>query len=71
MSRISYNLATVPSNFTVTYTTDNPGITPDGALVIADGDDATVTRAEYNNLAEECEYKFNQILTYLRTVATA
>jgi hypothetical protein len=69
MSRISSGLATVPANLSVVYTTDNPGITPNGTLTIADGDAATVTRAEYNELAEECEAKINAILDYLRAVA--
>jgi hypothetical protein len=69
MSRISSGLASVPANLSVVYTTDNPGITPNGTLTIADGDAATVTRAEYNELAEECEAKINAILDYLRAVA--
>jgi hypothetical protein len=69
MSRISSGLATIPSDLSVVYTTDNPGITPNGTLTIADGDAATVTRAEYNELAEECEAKINAILAYLRIVA--
>ena len=69
MSRISSGLATVPSDMTVAYTTDDPAITPNGTLTIADGDAATVTRAEYNELAEETASKFNEILAYLRTVS--
>lgn len=53
------------ADFTVAYTTDDPGITPDGTLTIADGDAATVTRAEYNELAEETAAKINAILDVL------
>lgn len=53
------------ADFTVAYTTDDPGITPDGTLTIADGDAATVTRAEYNELAEEVAAKINAILDVL------
>ena len=53
------------ADFTVAYTTDDPGITPNGTLTIADGDAATVTRAEYNELAEEVAAKINAILDVL------
>lgn len=80
MSRISRGLAEVPADLaallTVTYTTDDPSITPNGALAIADGDAASVTRAEYNELAEEVELalatirtKVNAILAYLEAVS--
>lgn len=80
MSRISSGLATLPADLsallTVAYTTDNPGITPNGTLTIADGDAATVTRAEYNELAEEVEAalatvrsKINEINAYLLAVS--
>ena len=41
------------ADLTIVYTTDDPGITPDSSITVADGDAATVTRAEYNNLMEE------------------
>lgn len=69
MSRISSGLATVPAQLTLAYTTDDPGITPNGTLTVADGDAATVTRAEYNELAEELFAKVNEILTYLTAVS--
>ena len=53
------------ADLTVVYTTDDPGITPNGTLTIADGDAATVTRAEYNELAEEVAAKINAILDVL------
>ena len=56
---------TFVADFTVAYTTDDPGITPDGTLTIADGDATTVTRAEYNELAEEVAAKINAILDVL------
>ena len=56
---------TLVGDFTVAYTTDDPGITPNGTLTIADGDAATVTRAEYNELAEEVAAKINAILDVL------
>lgn len=55
-------------DLTVAYTTDDPAITPDGTLTIADGDASTVTRAEYNELAEEVAAKLNAILQALRGV---
>jgi len=80
MSRISSGLANVPAQqgalLSVVYTTDNPGITPNGALTIADGDATTVTRTEYNELAEEVEAalasvrtKLNAILDYLQAAS--
>lgn len=67
MSRVSDNLYDgAITNLTVTFTTDDPGITPDGAVVIADGDDATAIRAEVNNLAVETANKINAILDSLR-----
>ena len=56
---------TFVADFTVAYTTDDPGITPNGTLTIADGDASTVTRAEYNELAEEVAAKINAILDVL------
>ena len=53
------------ADLTLVYTTDDPGITPDSSLTIADGDATTVTRAEYNNLAEEVFAKVNAILDVL------
>ena len=61
----AYVPVTAPSAFTVTYTTDAPNITPNSALTIADGDAATVTRTEYNELAEEFEASFNALRTAL------
>ena len=56
---------TLVADLTIAYTTDDPGITPNGTLTIADGDATTVTRAEYNELAEECAAKINAILDVL------
>lgn len=61
----AYVPVTAPAAFAVTYTTDAPSITPNSALVIADGDAGTVTRAEYNELAEEFEASFNALRTAL------
>lgn len=54
-----------PTAITVTYTTDAPAITPNATITIADGDAATVTRAEYNELAEEFEASFNSLRSKL------
>jgi hypothetical protein len=56
---------TAPAAFAVTYTTDAPAITPNAALVIADGDATTVTRTEYNELAEEFEAYVNALRSKL------
>ena len=69
MSRISSGLASLPAQLTLAYTTDDPSITPNGTLTIADGDAASVTRAEYNELAEEVFAKINAILDYLQSVS--
>lgn len=69
MSRISSGLASLPAQLTLAFTTDNPAITPNGTLTIADGDAATVTRAEYNELAVEVFAKINAILDYLQSVS--
>jgi hypothetical protein len=54
-----------PTAITVAYTTDAPAITPNSTITIADGDAATVTRAEYNELAEEFEAAFNSLRSKL------
>lgn len=69
MSRISSGLASLPAQMTLAFTTDNPNITANGTLTIADGDAATVTRAEYNELAVEVFDKINAILAYLQSVS--
>ena len=56
---------TLIADLSIVYTTDDPGITPNSTLTIADGDAATVTRAEYNELAEEVAAKINAILDVL------
>lgn len=68
MSRISSGLDTVPADLALVYTTDDPAITPDGSLTIADGDGTLVT-AEVMNAVEEIFAKVNAILAYLRNVS--
>lgn len=68
MSRISSGLDSVPADLTLVYTTDDPAITPDGTLTIADGD-AAASRSEFNNAVEELFAKVNAILAYLRNVS--
>ena len=68
MSRISYGLDTIPADITLVYTTDDPGITPNGTITIADGD-AAMTRADFQEGLEECVSKINAILAYIRVVA--
>jgi hypothetical protein len=66
MSRVSKGLyGAAIADLTLVYTTDDPAITPNGTLTIADGDAATVTRTEYNELAEEVFAKINEILDAL------
>lgn len=60
----------MPTLLTVTYTTDNPGITPNGSVAIADGD-ATLVRAEFNELAEEFEAACASIKTQHNAIRSA
>lgn len=76
MSRVSKNLvadagATTLVDITITYTTDDPGTVPDGAVTIADGDSATATGANFSAFADEVEYAINQIHTVLRNAGIA
>lgn len=76
MSRVSDSLygaaiADLGTLLTVAYTTDNPAITPNGTLTIADGDAASVTRAEYNELAEEVELALATIVSKVNTIIAA
>jgi len=45
------NLRTMQTNFTLTYTSNDPGITPDGSVTIADG--SAPTNAELLIFLEE------------------
>lgn len=55
--------------FTVTYTTDDPGYTADGSLVIADGDGA-VTAALPGTVAEELAFFSAAVRTDVAAVRT-
>ena len=68
MSRISRGLASVPADLTLAYTTDDPAITPDNTITIADGD-AAMTRADFQEGLEECVAKINAILAYLEAAS--
>jgi hypothetical protein len=69
MSRVSQGLkgdgasAAAIADLAVTYTTDNPNITSNGTIAIADGD-AVAGVAE---VAEEVKTKINAILAALRS----
>lgn len=52
------NLRKQQTNFTLTYTTNDPTITPDGAVTIADG--STPTVAELLEFCEEIIYILEQ-----------
>ncbi len=54
------------SDFTITYTSNDPAITPDGALTIADGSTPTVD--ELLHAVEELQSQVNSILAALRGV---
>ena len=54
------------ADITVTFTTDDPAVAVNGAIVIADGD-ATVTGAVVDEVASELAAKINAILASLRT----
>lgn len=70
MSRISSGLGTVPVDITYTYTTDDPAITPNSVITIADGD-AAMSRADFQEVAEELVSKVNEILAFLRLAAAS
>lgn len=67
MSRVSENLydGTI-ADLSVTFTTDNPSITPDSAITIADGDN--ISAANTVAAIVEIAAKVNAILGALRTV---
>lgn len=52
------------ADLVITYTTDDPGVTPDNAIAIADGDGTLVT-AEVMIAIEELVAKVNAILDVL------
>ena len=66
MSRVSDSLygATI-ADLVVTFTTDDPGATANGTILVADGD-ATVTGAVVDEVATEVAAKINEILDALR-----
>ena len=53
------------ADLAITYTTDDPGVTPNSAIVIADGDGTLVT-AEVMIAVEELVAKTNAVLAALR-----
>lgn len=66
MSRVSDSLyGSTIADITYTYTTDDPAITPNSVITIADGD-AAMTRADFQEVAEEVVAKINTILAALR-----
>jgi len=62
------NIATLsaptPTALTLTYTTDDPGTTADGAITFADGD-AAMSAAEEYELADELETVINALITLI------
>lgn len=52
------NLRTQQGSLAITYTSNDPGITPDGAVTIADG--STPTVAELLELCEEIIYRLEE-----------
>lgn len=72
MARVSQNVAgdadaTALTDITITYTTDDPGTVPDGAITIADGDAVAGLAAGF----DEFEYAINQINAVLRKAGIA
>jgi len=59
--------ATTPTRVTLTYTTDDPGISPDGAQTIADGD--APTGLETCQTFDEIEGTLADIVTMLTELA--
>lgn len=55
---------TLVADLTITYTTDDPGVTPNSAITFADGDGTLVT-AEVIEAIEEIVAKVNAILDVL------
>lgn len=52
------NLRTMQTDFTLSYTANNPSITPDGSVTIADG--SAPTNAELLEFCEEIIYILEQ-----------
>jgi hypothetical protein len=81
MSRISAGLAgdnaapavgasALGTQLTITYTTDDPGTSPNGAATIADGD-ATLVTAEIVAFIDEVEFSLNTLATRVDLLRTA
>lgn len=66
---VSDPAALTSGQLTLTYTTDNPNYTPDGSVVIADGD--TITAAEQLNLTEEMVDQSNKLAADIAAVHAA
>lgn len=62
-------LTSATGGITITYTTDDPGITPDGSLTIADGDGTLVT-AEVIEAIEELNDQISKLNADLAAVRT-
>lgn len=67
MSRVSEQLYDgAIADLSITYTTDDPGVTPDSAITIADGDN--ISAANTVAAIEEIVAKVNAMLGAMRTV---
>ena len=61
--------AAAPTRVTITYTTDDPGTTANGAVTVADGDAALVV-AEVNELFDEFEDSVADLVTLTTELRT-
>lgn len=69
LSGVSDASAITSAALTLTYTTDNPAYTPDGALTVADGD--SLTNAEQYQLLEEMERSVEAMIVDITAIRTA
>jgi len=68
-SGVSDPSANTSAAYVVTFTTDNPSITPNGVVTVADGD--TLSNAEHYEIIEELKSMLNKLSVDARATRTA
>lgn len=63
------NIADLSTSLTITWTANDPGGTPNGAITIANGN--SISNAEIGEFLEEVEAGFSEITTKVNAIITA
>lgn len=63
------NIADAATSLTITWTSNDPGGTPNGAITIADG--SSISNAEIGEFLEEVEAGFAALTTKINSIITA